>query len=53
MRTNKRAITATKTDLGNRLNLEMVSYLGDLANPNNGFNLVPNPLQYQNVGRLQ
>lgn len=21
----------------------------DLANPNNGLNLVPNPLQYQNV----
>ena len=34
--------TATTTDLGNRLNAKMVLYLDDLANPNNGLNLVPN-----------
>ena len=37
-------ITAT-TDLGNRFNGRLVLYLGDLANPNNGLNLIPNPLQ--------
>ncbi|MDR6845624.1 hypothetical protein J2W95_002334 [Flavobacterium granuli] len=37
-------ITATTTDLGYRLNGKMVLYLGDLANPKNGLNLVPNAL---------
>jgi hypothetical protein len=36
--------TATKTDLGIRLNLKMILYLEDLANPNNGLNLIQNPL---------
>jgi hypothetical protein len=36
--------THATTDLGNWLNLEMVLYLEDLANPNIGLNLVPNPL---------
>jgi hypothetical protein len=30
--------------LGNWLNGKLVLYLEDLANPNNGLNLVPNPL---------
>jgi hypothetical protein len=37
-------LTATTTDLGNRLNGKLVLYLDDLANPKNGLNLVPNPL---------
>ena len=37
-------LTATTTDLGIGLNGKMVLYLDDLANPNNGLNLVPNPL---------
>jgi hypothetical protein len=40
----KRSITATTTDLGNWLNGKLVLYLGDLANPKIGLNLVPNPL---------
>ncbi|MDR6845593.1 hypothetical protein [Flavobacterium granuli] len=41
-------IIATTTDLGNWLNGKMVLYLDDLANPNNGLNLVQNPMYYQN-----
>jgi hypothetical protein len=37
-------LTATTTDLGNWLNGKLVLYLGDLANPKIGLNLVPNPL---------
>jgi hypothetical protein len=40
----KQQVTATTTDLGIGLNGKMVLYLGDLANPKNGLNLVPNPL---------
>jgi hypothetical protein len=51
MPTNKRAITHATSNLGISLNLKLVLYLEVLANPNNGLNLVPNPLSYQNVGR--
>jgi hypothetical protein len=37
-------ITHATSNLGIRLNLKLVLYLGDLANPNNGLNLVPNCL---------
>jgi hypothetical protein len=37
--------THTTSNLGITLNLKLVLYLEDLANPNNGLNLVPNPLQ--------
>jgi hypothetical protein len=40
----KLPLTATTTDFGNWLNGKLVLYLGDFANPNNGLNLVPNPL---------
>ncbi|SNB06989.1 conserved hypothetical protein [Flavobacterium psychrophilum] len=36
--------THATTDLGIWLNWKMVLYLEDLANPNNGLNLTPNPL---------
>ena len=36
--------THATSNLGIRLNLKLVLYLEDLANPNNGLNLVPNPL---------
>ena len=35
-------LTHVTRDLGIRLNLKLVLYLDDLANPNNGLNLVPN-----------
>lgn len=35
------AISANKTDLGIRLNGKLVFYLGELANPKNGLNLIP------------
>ena len=38
---NSYSLTATTDDLGNWLKGKMVLYL---ANPNNGLNLVPNPL---------
>ena len=37
-------VTATTTDLGIGLNVKMVLYLDDFANPKIGFNLVKNPL---------
>jgi len=37
-------LTGTTTDLGIWLNGKIGLYLEDLANPNNEFNLVPNPL---------
>jgi hypothetical protein len=37
-------LTHATSNLGIRLNLNMVLYLEDLANPNNGLNLVPNCL---------
>ena len=40
----QRRITATTTDLGNRLNGKMVLYLKYLASPKIELNLVPNPL---------
>jgi len=40
----KLLVTATTTDLGNRLNGKLFLYLDDLANPKIGLNLVPNPL---------
>ncbi|KFC58763.1 hypothetical protein [Flavobacterium gilvum] len=39
----------TTTDLDNRLNRKIVLYLEDFANPKNGLNLIPNPLEYQNA----
>jgi hypothetical protein len=36
--------TAVTRDLGFRLNLKMILYLEDLANPRIGLNLVPNCL---------
>jgi hypothetical protein len=36
--------THATTDLGNWLDGKLVLYLGDLANPKIGLNLVPNPL---------
>jgi len=41
---NNQPVTATTTDLGIWLNGKIGMYLEDLANPNNGINLVPNPL---------
>ncbi|OOV19091.1 hypothetical protein BXU10_05300 [Flavobacterium sp. LM4] len=41
---NNRPVTHATTDLGNWLNLKMVLYLKDLANPKIELNLVPNPL---------
>jgi hypothetical protein len=38
------SLTHATSNLGIRLNLKMVLYLEDLANPNNGLNLVPNCL---------
>jgi hypothetical protein len=38
------------SNLGIRLNLKLVLYLEDLANPNNGLNFVPNFLWRWNVG---
>ncbi|WP_219634609.1 hypothetical protein, partial [Flavobacterium chungangense] len=35
--------THATSNLGNWLNLKLVLYLEDLAYPNNGLNLVPNP----------
>ena len=43
-RNKSQQVTATTTDLGNRLNGKMVLYLEYLANPKNGLNLIPNPL---------
>jgi hypothetical protein len=40
----KLPLTIATSDLDNWLNGKLVLYLGDLANPNNGLNLVPNPL---------
>ena len=40
----KLVLTATTTDLGIWLNGKISLYLGDLANPKIGLNLVPNPL---------
>jgi hypothetical protein len=37
------------SNLGNRLNGKLILYLEDLANPNNGLNLVPNSVQRDNV----
>jgi hypothetical protein len=37
-------LTHATSNLGIRLNLKMVLYLEDLANPNNELNLVPNCL---------
>jgi hypothetical protein len=37
-------LTHATSNLGIRLNLKLVLYLDDLANPNNGLNLVPNYL---------
>jgi hypothetical protein len=37
-------LTHATSNLGIWLNLNMVLYLEDLANPNNGLNLVPNCL---------
>jgi len=42
-------MAAATMDLCNWLNGKLVLYLEYLANPKNGLNLVPNPLQYQNV----
>jgi len=44
MRTNKRAIRSTTTDLGNWLNGKWSCIWDDLANPKIELNLVPNPL---------
>jgi hypothetical protein len=44
MKIKKLGTTATTTDLGIWLNGKIGLYLEDLANPNNGLNLVPNPL---------
>jgi hypothetical protein len=43
-RKEERQLTHATSNLGNRLNLKLVLYLEDLANPNNGLNLVPNCL---------
>ncbi|OOV13018.1 hypothetical protein [Flavobacterium sp. LM4] len=40
----KRLLTHATSNLGIRLNLKLVLYLDDLANPKNGLNLVPNYL---------
>ena len=37
-------LTHATNNLGFRLNLKLVLYQEDLANPNNGLNLVPNCL---------
>jgi hypothetical protein len=41
---SQQSLTHATTDLGNWLNGKLVLYLGDLANPKIGLNLVPNPL---------
>jgi len=41
-RQNNPRITHARSNLGIRLNLKLVLYLENLANPNNGLNLVPN-----------
>jgi len=38
----KLVLTHATSNLGIRLNLKLVLYLEDLANPKNGLNLVPN-----------
>ena len=42
LESKKHRITHATSNLGNWLNGKMVLYLEDLANPNNGLNLVPN-----------
>ena len=49
-RTNQLHITHATSNLGIMLDLKLVLNLQDLANPNNGLYLIPNPLQYQNIG---
>jgi len=43
------SVTFATSDLGIRLNGKLILYLGCLANPKNGLNLVPSLLYYRDV----